>query len=141
MNRLMAGLLTLLVGTLLGCSRDDSPKTVPAEGIVTLDGAPVEGAAVIFVANQGSNNASGVTDKEGKFKANAFDHKTGAVPGSYKVIINKTNAKPASDNAGETNVTLSYGVPQKYSVITTSGLTLELGTEGNKVIQFDLKSK
>lgn len=137
----MKKLICVALVFFVGCATDDSPKTVPAEGIVTLDGTPVEGASVIFIATQGSNNATAVTDKDGKFRANAFEHKSGAVPGDYKVTINKTDLKPASEKAGETNVTVSYGLPEHYSTVSKSGLSIQLGESGNKDIKFELTAK
>jgi hypothetical protein len=137
----MKKLCCIAIALLMGCTTDETPKTVPAEGIVTLDGTPVDGAVVILVAAQGSINATAITDKQGKFQANAFEHKTGAVPGDYKVTINKTDLKPASDNVGESNVTVSYGLPEKYSTLSKSGLSIQLGELGNKEIKFELSSK
>jgi hypothetical protein len=137
----MKKLFLIAIALLVGCAKDDTPKTVPAEGVVTLDGNPVEGATVIFIATQGSNNATAVTGKQGVFKANAFEHKSGAVPGDYKVTINKTDFKPASEKAGESNVTVSYGLPERYASVSKTDLTLQLGENGNKEIKFELKSK
>ncbi len=125
----------------LGCKGDNLPKTVPAEGIVTLDGNPVEGAIVVFIATQGNYNATGHTDASGKFKMNAFDTKSGAVPGSYKVEISKTIMESATGKLGETDVNMKYGLPQKYSTFTTSGLSKDLNDQGDTSIKFELTSK
>lgn len=124
----------------IGCKSDNLPKTVPAEGIVTLDGNAVEGATVIFIANQGTYNATGTSDKAGKFEMNAFDTKPGAVPGSYKVEISKTVMETGKET-GETQVNLKFGLPKKYSTFTTSGLTQTVDEQGNKDIKFELHSK
>jgi len=125
----------------VGCENDKLPKTVPAEGVVTLDGATVSDATVLLIADVGDINASAVSDKNGKFLLNAFPEKSGAVPGSYKVSISKTINEAASEKKGETMVNLKYGLPQKYSLYTTSGLTYTLGEKGDKNIKFDLQSK
>ncbi len=129
-----------LLGTAIvvsGCSGDNLPKTVPAEGVVTLDGQPVENAIVVFMADQGNHNASGNTNKDGRFSMKAFDSKSGAVPGSYKVQISKTLME--EKGGGELN--FKFGLPQKYSSFTTSGLTQTVGDQGSKDIKFELKSK
>ena len=89
MQRLFSiGILCLVFA---GCeSGPQLPPTVPAEGIVTLDGTPVADATVVFIAEQGNYNGTGVTNKEGKFSMKAFDSKSGVVVGSYKVELNKT---------------------------------------------------
>ena len=133
----------LIMSPLLGCKSDNLPKTVPAEGVVTLDGTAVEGAIVVFIATQGNYNATGHTDASGKFKMNAFDTKGGAVPGSYKVEVSKTIMESASGKLGEgeTDVNMKYGLPKKYSTFTTSGLTKDLNDQGDLNIKFELTSK
>ncbi|MCA9128164.1 MAG: hypothetical protein KDB22_13815 [Planctomycetales bacterium] len=114
----------------LGCnSVPDGPKTVPAEGTLTLDGEPVEGASVVFVSLTGGEySASSSTDEEGGFSLNAFEYKTGAVPGTYGAIIMKneeitSNASSlkgegAEHAAGEGSNVVQLGVrnalPAKY---------------------------
>lgn len=133
--------VSVVLGMFAGCENDKLPKTVPAEGVVTLDGATVSDATVLLIADVGDINASAVSDKNGKFLLNAFPEKSGAVPGSYKVSISKTINEAASEKTGETMVNLKYGLPQKYSLYTTSGLTYTLGEKGDKNIKFDLQSK
>ena len=117
------------------------PPTVPAEGIVMLDGAPVADATITFIADAGAYNASSVTDKEGKFAMKAFDEKKGAVAGSYKIAINKTIVESRSGKQGESDVNLKQGLPMKYSNFLTSGLTIKLGETGDRNIKYELKSK
>ncbi len=132
----------LSVLCIAGCnSGPPLPATVPAEGSVSLDGAPVSDVTIVFIAEQGNYNASGVTDKNGKFSMKAFDTKNGAVPGSYKVELNKTVVESKDGRKGESEVNLKYGLPKKYASFVTSGLTITLTEAGNKDIKYDLKSK
>src|SRR5437868_13995299 len=74
-----------------GSSGGNLPKTVPATGVVTLDGKPVDGAQVVLVPPEGSTTgAFGVTDSGGHFSLRAFEQKDGAIPGEYKVQVSKT---------------------------------------------------
>lgn len=129
------------VGLIAGCVADNLPRTVPAEGIVTLDGVPVADATVLFITETGNNSASGVSNKDGKFELRVFEEKKGAVPGAYKVTVNKTIVEPASERKGETEVKIKYGLPVKYSDLTKSGLTHTLSDQGDKNIKIELKSK
>ena len=125
-----------------GCESGPSlPPTVPAEGVVTLDGTPVADATIVFIADVGTYNATGITGQDGKFAMKAFDEKSGVVAGSYKVEINKTVIETAGGNEGESNVSIKYGLPKKYATFSTSGLTMTIGESGDKAIKFDLKSK
>jgi len=122
---------------LTGCTVDNLPRTVPAEGVVLLDGAPVADATVVFIAEQGTFNATAVSDKDGKFQLKAFDEKSGAVPGSYKVEISKS----VMDKGAGPEVNMKLGLPRKYATFNTSELTQSIGESGTKDIKFDLTSK
>ncbi|MFO1066030.1 MAG: carboxypeptidase-like regulatory domain-containing protein [Pirellulales bacterium] len=134
----------LVVGT-AGCGPSTShlPKTVNASGIVTLDGSPVDKAAVVFIAEQGNYNATAMTDASGKFSLNAFIEKTGAVPGAYKIEINKTLMEAGTDKKGNTEgiVNVSFGLPRKYASFTTSELKFTIPESGTEDIKLELKSK
>lgn len=130
------------VALVSGCNSGPGlPPTVPAEGVVTLDGAPVADATITFIADVGSYNASAVSDKDGKFAMKAFEEKKGAVAGSYKIAINKTIVESRDGKKGESDVNLKQGLPMKYSNFLTSGLSIKLGDSGEKNIKYELKSQ
>jgi hypothetical protein len=81
------GLLILGVVLLPGCG---GPKLVPVEGVVDLDGKPVEGATVVFLPDGVSGRpAQGLTAGDGRFRLSTVSEQ-GAGPGEYKVIVTKT---------------------------------------------------
>lgn len=136
----------VLCASFVGCGEDlDLPPTVPVEGIVTLDGTPVADAVVVFIADQGTYNATGVTNSEGKFEMQAFPQKSGAVVGSYKVELNKSIVEPVKSgrkgDEGGGDVNLKFGLPKKYALFNTSGITYKVPEGGDKDIKFELKSK
>ena len=136
-----AWLLTCAI-VFAGCeSGPKLPATAPAEGVVTLDGKPTADVTIIFIADQGTYNATDVTDKSRKFQMKAFEQKSGAVPGSYKVEFNKTIVETLGGKGGEPGVNLKYGVPQKYANMVTSGITWKVTEKGDKNIKFELVSK
>jgi hypothetical protein len=66
--------------------------------VVTLDGAPVAGATVLFMPEgQGGRPASGFTSADGEFRLTTYKDDDGALPGTYRVLIQKTDA--AKDHA------------------------------------------
>ena len=79
-----AGFLTALAAV-AGCG---GPKLVPAGGVVTLDGEPVDGALVTFVAEDGGHTATGQTDTAGSFTMMVGGN-PGALPGKYKVLVTR----------------------------------------------------
>ena len=86
-----AGLAGILA--LTGCGPSFSPVT----GVVKLDGAPVEGATVTFVSEDGSKAYSGVTDASGNFTL-LSGNKPGGTPGSYKVTVVKIKEVQGVEN-------------------------------------------
>lgn len=129
---------------LFGCAAGDNlPKTVPARGLLTLDGKPLEGASItILPASATAQGATAISESNGTFSMKAFEQKDGALPGSYTVTVTKTNViKGEGLNAdGGENITYSFGVPRKYTTATTSGLTLEIPPEGSTTLKIELKS-
>jgi len=78
--------VAVLFASLVGCGGGLSK----VEGVVTLDGTPVEGATVSFIPTSGKANlVVGQTDASGKFSLKTGD-KSGAPPGDYKVTVLKT---------------------------------------------------
>jgi hypothetical protein len=140
--------LVLVISTTLGCSSAGSnlPKTVPASGVVTLDGKPVDGAQVVLVPPDGAaNGAFGVTDSSGHFSLRAYEQKDGAIPGEYKVQVSKTIQVKGEGTKGSLDggdpVRFEYGVPAKYTGYKTSGLSVTIPDAGNRDIKLALSSK
>jgi len=88
-----AGLAALLIG----CG-ESGPSLVPISGTVTLNGAPLEGATVVFTpdaSNELGQPAMDTTGPNGNFKA-MTNNRSGVVPGKYRVSIVKAPAPPES---------------------------------------------
>lgn len=93
-NSFCLGLLVVV----LGCS---NAKYAPVEGVVTLDGEPLEDATVTFTptASGGNemNQSFGRTDATGKYSLQLMmSGKTGALIGNHKVSVAK-NIETESD--------------------------------------------
>jgi hypothetical protein len=80
---------SLVLATVMVTGSGCGPSYVKAEGVVKLDGEPIEGATVTFMSEDGAKVSVGVTDAAGKFVLNTGD-KPGAAAGTYKVTIVKT---------------------------------------------------
>jgi len=74
-----------------GCSG----RLVKVQGVVKLDGQPVEGAVVIF-ENDGQEGrpAVGQTDRDGVFRLSTFKQEDGALRGNHRVTIMPPQAYP-----------------------------------------------
>ena len=63
---------------------------VQIEGLVTLDGEPLQSATVTFMRSDGKGRpAAGVTNEEGFFELSSFRQNDGLPPGEYGVTISK----------------------------------------------------
>lgn len=121
---------------------------MPVSGTVTLDGSPVEGAAVILEPVDGGRPASATTDASG-----GFSLKT--IVGPHNVAIAKTKVTAADgtevdqdqDAAGEDveiqpagedeSVNTEFLTPMKYASPMTSGLKVDV-TADMAPLEFEL---
>jgi hypothetical protein len=95
------------------------------EGVVTLDGQPVEGASVSFAPQDDTGKpASGATDAQGRFKLSTAG-KPGAENGTYKVVVTKvdTTAGTATLKPGDPEYTkmMAKGLPKPGPASSPTG--------------------
>ena len=94
------GFCVLVLLAMNGCARVDS-EFRHVSGIVTYDGAPLEGASVAFVpVDESGVAATGTTDVSGKYFLTSTTAKkfgTGAKPGKYLVKVTKTESSADPD--------------------------------------------
>ena len=132
------------------CSAKLPPGAKPTKKVtvtVTYKGAPVEGAMVTFVNQEGPPTANGRTDAQGKARLKTYIEGDGATLGTHKVMIEKSEAVGGQSvgtddpkyNPNAPPATVKYLIPQKYSNIATSGLTAEVKADGANEFEFDLK--
>lgn len=164
-GRAIAGvtLLWCLVGCVVGCGESSGPKVEYVEGIVTLDGQPVEGATVGFSpVSQSGVAAIGTTDAQGVYRLTAMPVGAvdkGAVAGDYTVTLEKmappVNAPIISEedpNYGKESAKgsdppqaapVTHLIPPKYNSATTSGLkvTVKPGTNKGDAFNFNIKKE
>jgi len=135
-----------------GCSRyredewsRDWPARVPAGGMVTYLGTPVEKATVVLTIRREDKgrfyNATATTDSAGKFVLRTFRPDDGAVVGTHRVQIQKVtfSERPTAlpPMADFTPVETSH-LPKLYGSPDTSGLTAEVTEKGPNQFVFEL---
>lgn len=113
---------------------------VPVEGVVTLDGKAIEGAAVTFMPKAGGRPGVAGTDAAGRFVIREAAMHAGIPPGDYDVAIFKAVMAPLfapapaapSPNPEEGSLPIDtpppsrvarWIVPERYSIPQTSGLS------------------
>ncbi|MCL2347513.1 MAG: carboxypeptidase-like regulatory domain-containing protein [Planctomycetaceae bacterium] len=126
---------------------------VPVKGKITLDGSPIEGAAITLSPKSTGENAraAGATsDASGEFKIQTMMPADGAFPGEYSITVRKmvpdkvyteeeqaaANAKGVSLPSGANNL-----LPKKYETVRTSGLKVTVVEGKNEDLILELTSK
>lgn len=154
------------VALMIGCG-PSYPATVAVSGVVTYQGAPVEGANVIL--GRGTRSvasgeiAIGKTDSNGRFELTSHfagqASSSGAVPGDYEVTISKLVPPPgmsqaqyqamvdAANKIGETGGMVPPGseppplvemLPPHYSATGKSRLKATIDPKGPNDLKFEL---
>lgn len=141
-----------------GCSR--GPAIHYVEGIVTLDGTPVERAIITFAPSGSGLGAAGTTDSSGVYRLNPLTGRAGGgtLAGDYLVAIRKWEYQdpgPAPDPSDQkayamwqvkslkaANREPTYITPKAYGDAATSGLkaAVKQGRNVGPAFSFDLKS-
>ncbi|GAB6166671.1 hypothetical protein JCM19992_26710 [Thermostilla marina] len=144
-----------LAASLVGCNSgsSDLPETFPVSIKITYKGQPVEGATVSLVPQTpDGKGASGITDSSGTATVRTFTQGEGALPGTYKVTVIKTQST-APEVTGENEEAYeeemeSEGdesafepkdlLPAKYKSAETTDLECTVSAEGDNRFEFDL---
>lgn len=141
----------MIVAILQGCGGADRPSLVKATATVTLDGKPVEGAMVglVLIADAKSKYrrpSSAITDAQGKISPGTYGKDDGLPVGKYKVMVEKREIvgqlppNYSEENPLATPVTYKWLVPKIYADPETSGLQIEVTSDGIKPETIELKS-
>ena len=126
---------------LIGCQRSEFQYV---EGVITLDGVPVEGASVTFRPREkGGMMAAGVSDASGRYRLNPLRGKdgAGALVGEYDVAVFKAREPGDGNTVLVREGPIEYVTPPGYSDTATSGLTATIkpGRNTGASVSFDLK--
>ncbi len=140
----------LVAVALMGCGGAPAgPVVVPVTGVITLDGAPLADAKVLFLPNEKTSNpCTGTTDAAGKYTLTQSTFQ-GATPGSYKVTVEvyqQKDGKPVPEEMKNDMMQLiAMGrakqiLPPKYADASKTTLTAEV-TEPKAEVNFELVTK
>ena len=156
LNRFSGGVALValaVLASLAGCS-DSNPRTYPLSGSVTLDGQPLEGAAIMLKPVNGGSNGYGVADAEGRFEITTYRQGDGALGGEHRIIVSLAAIAPVAEGesgepqqeegeeegeeeslddgtelATSNQFEMTSLVPERYTDFETSGLTVLVGPE------------
>ena len=154
-HRILIGLIwvTSLVGLgamFVGCSNDAHLSgLVPARGVVTHNGIPVDGASIIFIPtgtmSGEQRSASATSGSNGEFEMMTLHPRDGVFPGEYTVLISKNvpdrvlTEEELSRSIGVAPPTFTNMLPSRYSNLDLTPLSITIeGRRGNTAITFEL---
>lgn len=132
--------LVTVVLSFTGCGSEpayEGPKRIPLSGKVTLDGAPLNGGTITFIA-AGKGNPAGGQITSGAY---SIPEEQGANAGSHRVEIRwskPTGEKVKDDDTGEMIDVFKEAIPARFNV--QSELKAEVSAD-KKTFDFDLSSK
>lgn len=142
--RQFSGLALFLL--LVGCSGGDGVVKYDITGTVTLDGKPVDGAAVVLQTQAGALE-SAMTDASGKFKmsAKAGPAQVGVVKSTFSGGPQSTGnfdspARPEEGGA-PSKAKVTHHVAEKYNSPEKSGLSVTVPEGGGDVGEIKVTSK
>ena len=132
--------LPLALILLAGCSSSPE-KTYPVQGVVRLDGKPLDGGSVLFESIEpGSSGrrytARGTIDGQGNYRLSTFGRYDGAVAGRHRVVV-LPDLSQMTDNPHAPPLPIT--VPVKYSALETTDLEYEVEPGDNR-IDIELRS-
>jgi hypothetical protein len=134
-RRFAARAATFALVAAVGCSGTDETMG-RVEGVVRLNGQPLQSGKVIFQPQAG-RNALGVINADGTFTLTTGDS-DGALIGEHKVgIVAFEGASPGRPDPTGPRQPLKMLVPERYLAPGTSGLTYEVKA-GDNHPEFDL---
>jgi len=127
----------LAVAVAIACSGcgDEGAELLPVNGKVILDGEPLTIGNVITMPPAG-RGANGAIQSDGSFTLRTGDQ-VGAVPGTHKVGV---VAYEAPANAGPEAEQGKPLVPQRYAAPESSGLTIDVKSDGENSPVLELTS-
>ena len=124
--------LLVLTAILVGCSQEGGFKLANVSGTVTLDGQPVGGAGLEFVADAGGVTY-GRTDASGRYYMSFGNSRTGAIVGKNQVRITAGDRVTVGDKKYESTEVF----PKKYN--QESELIVEVAS-GSNTLDFKCES-
>lgn len=116
-----------------GCAGNSDGRQA-VSGSVTIAGAPLNDASILFLPLDGQDTTSGAPIADGKY---AIESKDGLKPGKYKVQITagdgKTvaNEEEAAAPGGSTNIVSVDRIPPEWNVASDKQIEVKASGENN----------
>jgi hypothetical protein len=128
--------MLLLVVVLHGCGKND--KLSEVNGLVTLDGQPLDDAMIVFSPTSSGTTSYGRSDKDGKFRMLFKDNEYGAWLGENIVRITTFDLPGGGRPGKKERVPVVYNQKSKTVFEVKPGMNeakFELKSDAGKIIQ------
>lgn len=140
-------LLACSLSALIGCGgSSETPEVLaPVSGAVLIDGQPLSGVLVSFVAINDTvgTGAYGVTDDAGKFTLTHQSGEPGIEPGQYQINFSRMtmpNGEPVPPDQSAADVNAEEMIPAKYNTPGPNMLYEEIPPEGKEGLEFKIET-
>ena len=129
------GLLVLVLGIgLSGCGGKSGPTLVQLSGTILFEGRPIPPGTLTFVPKEGQGpTATGTITDAGHFTVSTHHPGDGITPGSYRIRIESWETPPTMGGPPPKSA-----VPEKYTNMNTTDLTLNVPNERETIIEIVL---
>lgn len=127
-------LLLFALAGMTGCGGTSQPDVGLVTGTVTMDGQPLENAAVVFSPTNG-RPSMGITDSSGQYELTYIRDTKGAIPGTHQVRITTVEESVPDDYSGPA---FRETIPIKYNAETTLVADVK---PGENTFDFELESR
>lgn len=139
------------LAAVLGCGGGGSGSYATVSGVVTQNGAPIDGAKVTFYSTVETDGKKGgpysaQTDSNGKYVIAMVAKEPGIPPGMYKVTVTKPDVRSGISPDLDAGQIEAAGIgknslPSSYESFNTTKLSATLEPGKNADVNFDLKGK
>lgn len=131
---------------LAGCGPANRLDTVPATGVVTLDGEPIAGVAMTLVPQEGVKGRGGyaVTGEDGSYNFQVDPETEGVPPGAYRVLLQKyamPDGSPIPTGVSAADAGIVNVLPPIYSDPEKSQVLVTFPSPDGQGIPIELKSR
>jgi hypothetical protein len=130
-----------------GCGRSSAKapqiQTMPVKGTVTLDGKPLAGADVTFIAGAPPTTFAGRTKEDGTYELQGLAGRETSLSGSCKVTVSrlvKRDGLPLAADETPADAAAVEQLPPKYSRYDATTLTANVVSSGG-AFDFALTSR
>ncbi|QDS92660.1 hypothetical protein FF011L_14070 [Roseimaritima multifibrata] len=135
--------IALTACVMQGCDDGTNVETVPAAGIVSMAGKPLEGVSVSLlpISDVGIKGAYGVSDSSGNVTIQVSPDQEGIPPGEYGVILQQftqPDGSPIPEGSSAADVGAVNQIHPLYGNTDNFLIKVTVPPEGDSNLKFDM---